>query len=124
MKPWRYQWLDAALSSAHALGEGERMMVLALNVYMNDAGTCWPSQETLAGICGVSSRTIRRRLEVLERNGWIKRNRRRRSSTICQASMVLTGQPVSDQAGILDRTKEGLDRTQLWPRNNHVQNNH
>ena len=54
---------------------GSRKLVLiTLANRTNEHGKCWPSQELLAGECGISVRAISDHLKALESDGFIKRS--------------------------------------------------
>lgn len=55
---------------------GAKLVLIALANYTNDAGECWPSQETLAQWTEQSDRTVRTHLAALEEKGLITRKGR------------------------------------------------
>jgi len=50
--------------------------LIALADFANDANQCWPSQQKLADITGLSDRTVRKHLRNLESYGVISRQKR------------------------------------------------
>jgi len=50
-----------------------KLVLIALANRTDQAGQCWPSQELLAGECGITSRTLREHLLALETDGFIVR---------------------------------------------------
>lgn len=46
------------------------LVLLALADQASDAGSCWPSQSTLAAKCGISERALQTHLAALEAGGY------------------------------------------------------
>lgn len=65
-----------------------RLTLLCLADFANDAGECWPSQDTLADRTGHSTRTVRHNLAFLEQRSLI--TRRARSTQAKRLSDVIT----------------------------------
>ena len=64
------------------LSPGEFRLWAILWSFRDRRGFAWPSQATLAECCGVDDRTIRNRFAKLEGQGFIRRQNRRRGSTV------------------------------------------
>jgi DNA-binding transcriptional MocR family regulator len=54
-----------------------KALLLVLAKYANPSGSCWPSQETLAAATELSLDTVQRQTACLEKNGLIRRARRK-----------------------------------------------
>ena len=61
---------------AIALPDSEKLVLLALADWSDDAGLCWPSVKKLAEKCSKSERTIQGALKSLEAKGQITRDQR------------------------------------------------
>ena len=48
------------------------MVFIVLDLHTDDAGNCYPGQETIAAAVGASTRTVRTSLHQLEKLGWIE----------------------------------------------------
>jgi hypothetical protein len=46
-----------------------KLVMMALAKHADENGKCWPKVRTLAGFCGISSRTVQRQLKEFERAG-------------------------------------------------------
>jgi len=57
---------------------GAKFVLVALANYADEEGRCWPSQKQLAADTCQGERTVRRHLDTLEREGFIKREHRNR----------------------------------------------
>lgn len=68
--------------------------------HADEAGTCWPSLETIARMIGRNTRTIRSALRTLEADGLIEGSRRRRDTTVYR---TLDRQCIADQETPQDR---------------------
>lgn len=55
------------------LASCKKLVLIALANRTDQAGQCWPSQELLAGECGIGTRTLRDHLLALETDGFIVR---------------------------------------------------
>lgn len=63
-----------ALKTAQVSDPHAKLVLIALADHAGDDGTnAWPSQKTMAEYAGASDRTVRRKLEELEEDGWIRR---------------------------------------------------
>lgn len=56
----------------------DRFVLLALADNANDEGVCWPSQERIAGKCGIAPETARHCLARLTERGWLTKARAER----------------------------------------------
>lgn len=54
----------------------QKLVLMGLASYADEKDSCYPGQETLADRAGVSTRTVRRALDDLEKLGLIERSRR------------------------------------------------
>lgn len=70
----------AAIWESRAVSPTERLILLALNEFVDKAGRCFPGQARLAEMTGMSDRTIRRSLTALAAAGIIKISARYRPS--------------------------------------------
>ena len=59
-----------------ALPANEKLLLLALNSFVDANGECWPGQELLARMCGFTDRTIRNLCLSLEAKRIIQRSHR------------------------------------------------
>lgn len=68
-----------------------KLAVFTVNAFMNDkgptAGTCFPSQESIAAASGLGVRTVRRKLAEASRLGWIAMFERARAGQRWKAIM-------------------------------------
>lgn len=55
---------------------GEKVVLHALVKFADEAGFCFPSQETIASVTGQDARTVRTHLTSLKKRGLIKREKR------------------------------------------------
>jgi hypothetical protein len=55
------------------LASCKKLVLIALANRTDQAGQCWPSQELLAGECGITPRTLRDHILALETDGFIVR---------------------------------------------------
>jgi len=55
------------------LASCKKLVLIALANRTDQAGQCWPSQELLAGECGITARTLREHILALETDGFIIR---------------------------------------------------
>lgn len=58
------------------LPEGQKLVLLALADHADDEGTCWPGAKRMAEKCGVTRRTVQRRIAALETRGLLQREHR------------------------------------------------
>ena len=58
------------------LSHGSRFLYVLLMTYKGSDFSCFPSENSLAKVCGVNERTIRRWTEELKKNGFIETKRR------------------------------------------------
>lgn len=63
--------------SQHIGTSSGKALLLVLAKYANPGGSCWPSQETLAAATELSLDTVQRQTARLEKNGLIRRERRK-----------------------------------------------
>ena len=54
----------------------QKLLILILASYANDDSECWPSQATLAKIAGMTPKTVRSNLKVLQEKGYITSTQR------------------------------------------------
>lgn len=59
---------------------GKKFVLFALADYADEAGSCWPSMETLATYTGQSVRAVKRHVQALEDDGFIQRARTRNNA--------------------------------------------
>ncbi|MDP2918445.1 MAG: helix-turn-helix domain-containing protein [bacterium] len=64
----RQWWFDAL----KGLSPTQRIVLTELLVWAQNKGYCWPSGKTMANHLGVSLKTIWRSIEILEKKGFIK----------------------------------------------------
>ncbi len=104
----------AAIDRIHEIGPVAFAVLGVLAAHADRDGTCWPSLETIARIVGVSDRTVRTALRVLEAAQLIVAHRRRRDTTLYNVlpqdrkpasdqAIAQDRKPASDQGPILDR---------------------
>lgn len=73
-----FPWRHALASEEGPAAASERLVALALSLYMNGDGLgAWPSQEVLALRTGLTARTVRDALERLVAKGWLAREPRK-----------------------------------------------
>ena len=95
MKSDGFAMLDrAVIGRIHQIGPVPFAVLAVLAGHADEAGECFPSLETIAGIVGVSDRTVRTAVRVLEAAGLVETIRRRRDTTIYR---ILDRKPTSDQ---------------------------
>lgn len=73
-----------------------KLVLLKLADNANDAGECWPSITTIAEETGLARSTVCEKLALLEREGWLSRDKERRVSTHYTLSI-----PASPPAGLV-----------------------
>lgn len=79
-------WREAVQEST--LDPGAKFVALALSIYMNKKGECFPAKETLARDCSLSKRTVDYAILRLERAGFLNVSRSRgRSSNHYRATI-------------------------------------
>jgi DNA-binding MarR family transcriptional regulator len=84
-KPWReasdvYEWRDAIRSERGPPSPTTRLVLICLSLWINrNERQCWPSQKTLARHTGLSLRTVKQHLALADDEGWIFRERKRRT---------------------------------------------
>ncbi len=77
---WRKTWeLMRAAKSKRMASAGEKLMLMMLVDYCNDAGQCWETQESLALDCCMSLRAAGEHIRALVEVGAIESMQRRRS---------------------------------------------
>lgn len=72
---------DACFQGLHPT---PRLILTILADMANDAGDCWPSQATLAERAGVSPKTVRNSLKILEEAGYVTWRQRFNTSCVYQ----------------------------------------
>lgn len=73
-------WQALTWAQAQKVGNvGAKSVLVILANYADEAGTCWPSQTTIAEATDQSKRTVIRQLQVLEEKGLIRVEQRGRS---------------------------------------------
>lgn len=65
----------------------EKLVLLCLADFSDDAGVCWPSVETIVERTGLSDRCVREQLKRLEASGFICRDRRVGQSAMYQMTI-------------------------------------
>lgn len=66
-----FSWRSAIVTSQ--LPSQARLVALCLSLHMNErGGSCYPSQATLARETGIGERQVRRHLQTLRQEQWIK----------------------------------------------------
>jgi hypothetical protein len=65
----------------------EKLVLLCLADFADDAGVCWPSVETIVERTGLSDRCVREQLKRLELSGFICRDRRVGQSAMYQMTI-------------------------------------
>lgn len=71
-------WAQSWAYEQRAGSAGAKAVLVALAVFADEDGFCYPSQERIAGMTEQGERTVRAHLVSLERAGLISRERRRR----------------------------------------------
>lgn len=61
-----------------ALPSNEKLILLALNTFVDGNGECWPGQALLASMTGLTDRTVRNLCKSLESRRIIQRSKRRK----------------------------------------------
>ena len=76
-------WMTRVWTSPRPKRASYRLLLLALADTANDEGVCWPSVATLGRKCSTSDRrTVLRQLDWLEREGFVRREKRPGRSTV------------------------------------------
>ncbi|SDZ02486.1 helix-turn-helix domain-containing protein [Herbiconiux ginsengi] len=57
-----------------------KLVLMALADYADEAGSCFPSHATLSAMCCMSTKTVSRAIEILERRELLTREQRRRGN--------------------------------------------
>ncbi|MGI8630800.1 MAG: helix-turn-helix domain-containing protein [Solirubrobacteraceae bacterium] len=91
------------------VGGSAKLVLLALADQANDAGVCWPGQNSLADRCGIRERMVRNHLASLEADGYIKRERRHRSDGARTSDLYTLTLP-ADFAGRAGDHRQNLHR--------------
>ncbi len=81
------------------------LVLLALADQASDAGSCWPSQSTLAAKCGISERALQTHLAALEAGGYISRERRYRRDGARTSDLYTLCLPADSSAGPGDQAQ-------------------
>ena len=69
-------WMDAVLQAEpELLHATDKALCLSLWSHMGSSGVCFPSQERVARVAGMSKRNAQRGLRRLERLGWVEREK-------------------------------------------------
>ena len=69
-----YKLAKAALH-LEGLPTTQKIVLIALADYANDeTGECWPAQETIAGLCGMSRKTVNQSVKALTDKGLVKQH--------------------------------------------------
>jgi hypothetical protein len=69
-----FAWRDAVRSDLGPSKSTTRQVLIELSLWMNnDKLLAWPSEETIAERCALSSRCVRTHLKLAEEQGWISR---------------------------------------------------
>jgi len=97
----RWSWFRVPTALYERLRDAGRAVgvYVALARHANEAGESWPSQRTIAGVVGLSERSVRQHLATLERAGLIQKARRRRDTQIYVLPHIIrsgSGLPVKD----------------------------
>jgi hypothetical protein len=71
-------WAQAWAYEQRTGSGGAKAVLVALAIFADDVGFCYPSQERLAGMTEQAERTVRLHLAALEAGRFIRRERRRR----------------------------------------------
>ncbi len=79
-----WTWFPLPMAFYNRLAEIGRAACayIVLARHANRDGECWPSQETIAEAIGVSMRSVREYLAILENTGLIQRRQRRRKTDV------------------------------------------
>jgi hypothetical protein len=95
----RRKWQDA-LKGPHGLKPEVHHVALALLLWMNEEGICWPGQDTIAAVVGKRERAVRDGLKGLESAGWIERKRGGRHGDQAVSSRYFATLPTGSRAPV------------------------
>jgi hypothetical protein len=103
-----YSWRGSVAKSD--LPSTSRLVAFALLIWVNEGTvSAWPSQKTLAAACGLTERSVREHLGVLEANGWLICEKREGKTDIWTLSdPTVTPEP---PAGVSEATPERGSKT-------------
>jgi hypothetical protein len=90
----------------------EKLVLLALADFANDAGRCWPSISTIAKRCGLDRRYVISILHQLEEGGHIQVERRGRQSNLYTLGGVVNRTPPAQEQEVRQASPPGeVDNT-------------
>lgn len=69
-----WDWLRCHLGGLS--GSSVKVLLVLLTYKPDENGHCWPSQETIAQIAGLRTRTVKRAIGELTQAGWVTTVRR------------------------------------------------
>jgi hypothetical protein len=103
-----YSWRGSVAKSD--LPSTSRLVAFALLIWVNEGTvSAWPSQKSLASACGLTERSVREHLGVLEEHGWLVCKKREGKTDIWTLSdPSMTPEPA---AGVSEPTPEPASKT-------------
>jgi len=75
-KPYGIKITQARYNRLSGLSAHEKDIYIALRLYADREGYCYPSQRTLASKCGYTQTTISKNIRKLKEKGWILKIKR------------------------------------------------
>jgi hypothetical protein len=96
-QPFVVRW-RAAVCAERSLSIGTRYTLMALSMFMDAAGYCWPSQRTIAEAAGMGERTVRLHLSRAISEGWL------RTTARTGARRLKPGRPGLAYQGLIQET--------------------
>jgi hypothetical protein len=124
MRDGDWYWIDKAVLSFYArkLGASGIAVYNVLAYFANTkTQTCFPTQQAIAELLGLSKRTIIRKIKLLEKLNLIKVERKRGRCLYCLLKPKVTGEsPGGDKKDTSEVTPGNLNNNYLTRINNNI----
>lgn len=113
--------LMTAVRKLDVTPSGKKFVLFALADYADEAGSCWPSMNTLAQYTGQSVTAVKRHVKALEGEGFIERTRTRNNSgQLGQYRYKIHQRPIWPEANLTRGQNVQKPEANLAPHNHHT----